>query len=605
MNALPHFDLDNLSETELKNLVKLLTEQKAERDFLLSKQEEIFQFYDRYKVISQMSREGLWEFVIPESFNEEATIWYSDEFIRLLGYEKENFPPFAKTFLSLIEPSQKEKFLQERAKFFRGELNNDIFETDLLLLTGTGEYKWYQLRSKIKRKKQGKAFLEVGVLRSIHSRKLAEQKLIESEKTLRFVSYASKDGIYDVDLINQEAYFSENFYFILGYSPQETQITWDNWLSYIHPEDRKAFTEAYNKFLLKKLNSFKRECRMLCKDGSYRWVLNRAKMVEFDKFGVPIRLVGTIANIQKIKESEDKLKAAYAELKVSQESLKQYNEELKTTLEQLQRMQEQLVQAEKMASLGTLVAGIAHELNNPIAYILGSAEGLKANINDLLEIISEYEKLNKENFDSQKRNIQNLQEQLCFKEILQETQDLIKNIRTGANQAAEIVRGLRSFTKSNDSVLEKTDLHEILDNSLALLQNQIKNQIEIEKKYSPQIPLIDAYPTKLSQVFMNLLINAIHAIEEKKTESGKIVIETKLIGNKVSVSITDSGTGIDKEKLKHIFEPFYTTKEIGKGTGLGLSISLGIIESLQGKINVVSELGKSSTFEVILPLTQS
>lgn len=204
-----------------------------------------------------------------------------------------------------------------------------------------------------------------------------------------------------------------------------------------------------------------------------------------------------------------------------------------------------------------------------------------------------------------KKNIQNLQQQLSFEEILQETQNLIKNIRTGANQAAEIVRGLRSFSKSNDSVLEKTNLHEILDNSLALLHNQIKNGIEVEKKYSSQIPLIDAYPTKLSQVFMNLLINAIHAIEEKKAENGKIILETKLQNGKVSISITDNGTGIDSEKLKHIFEPFYTSKEIGKGTGLGLSISLGIVESLHGKINVFSALGIGSTFEVILPLTQS
>lgn len=597
-------NLYELSKEELIEKLEDLLQKKNQEDLakqiIQQKQEDIYRFYDRYKVISKMAKEGLWELSIPDQISADTPIWYSDEFIRILGYEKKDFLPKLQTFLNIIEPTQTEKFLKERNNFFRGLVPEDIYETELLLKTASGEYKWFELKLKLVRTNQKKAILEIGVLRSIHTRKVALEILREQEKTLRYVNYASKDGIYDVSLVDYEANFSENYYILLGYSLKEITFTWQNWLNYIHPEDFDDFVEAYNKFLLKKLNSFYKECRMLCKDGSYKWVLNRAKIVEFDENGVPIRLIGTLTNIEKIKESEEQLKKAYFDLQVSQENLKQYAEELETTLEQLKQMQEQLVQAEKMASLGTLVAGIAHELNNPIAYIYSSTEGLRANLNDLLEIIAQYEKLSPHNFENQKKQIENLKAKLDFQSILQEAQELIDNIYTGANQTAEIVKGLRSFSRSNDADLELVSINEVLDSTLALLHNQMKNNIELVKEYA-DLPQIPAYPVKISQVFMNLIINAIHAIEETK-KTGTIKVQTLRIGeDKVSIRITDTGIGISTEKMKHIFEPFFTDKEVGKGTGLGLSISLGIVESLGGRILVESEVGVGSTFQVILP----
>lgn len=601
--------LQDLSKEALIEKLEILLLQQSQEEqtqkLIKQSQENIYKFYDRYKLISEIAKEGLWELKVPATFTPQTPVWYSEEFIRILGYEKESFLGVLQTFIDIIEPSQRDSFFSERIKFYKGLVDDDIYEKQILLKTASGEYRWFEIKSKLIRTNQRRPILEVGIIRSIHSQKLALEALIDSEKTLKYVSYASKDGIYDVNLVDYQAVFSENYYLLLGYSPKEVHFNWQNWIDYIHPEDKDEFVEAYNKFLLKKLNAFSRECRMLCKDGNYRWLLNRAKVVAFDENGVPIRLIGTLTNIQKIKESEDKLKQTYLELKVSQENLRQYAEELETTLEQLKEMQEQLIQAEKMASLGTLVAGIAHELNNPIAYIYSSTEGLRANINDLLNIIAKYEELKPENFEIQKRDIEKLKAELGFQDILVEVQELINNIYTGANQTAEIVKGLRNFSRSNDTILEPVSINEILDSTLALLYNQLKNSnVSIIKDYG-NLPQIPAYPVKISQVFMNLFINAIHAIEASK-RVGTIEIQTSRIGEeRISIKIRDNGIGISPEKQKHIFEPFFTDKEVGKGTGLGLSISLGIVESLGGRIVVDSEVGVGSTFQIILPTKQN
>ncbi len=210
---------ENLHEQSKEELIRLIENLLKERNKdeiaslrIRERQEEIYQFYDRYRIISKMAKEGLWELYIPDKFSPHTPIWYSEEFIRILGYEMSNFPQKVQTFINLIEPIQRDIFLQERAKLFRGLLPEDVYEKEILLKTGTGEYKWFELKSKVIRSTKKAMILEVGVMRSVHSRKIALNTLQESEKTLRYVSYASKDGIYDVSLIDYEAKFSENYY---------------------------------------------------------------------------------------------------------------------------------------------------------------------------------------------------------------------------------------------------------------------------------------------------------------------------------------------------------------------------------------------------------
>ncbi len=181
--------------------------------------------------------------------------------------------------------------------------------------------------------------------------------------------------------------------------------------------------------------------------------------------------------------------------------------------------------------------------------------------------------------------------------MIQESDQLFKTIKNGATRTKSIVRSLQNFTHLDEDYLKKADLHQGLDSTLIILQNQLKNRIEIRKDYG-NLGLITCYPGQLNQVFLNLLTNAIQAIEGR----GQIEIRTYQQGAEAVISIRDTGRGIPPELRKHIFEPFFTTKDVGKGAGLGLSVSYGIIQQHQGRVEVESEPGKGSTFIITLPV---
>jgi signal transduction histidine kinase len=172
-----------------------------------------------------------------------------------------------------------------------------------------------------------------------------------------------------------------------------------------------------------------------------------------------------------------------------------------------------------------------------------------------------------------------------------------KSIRHGSERAAEIIQGMRTFSRLDEAQLKETDLHRDLDMTLMLLRNQYKDRIEIHKEYG-ELPTVTCFSSQLNQVFMNLLHNAIQAIAGK----GDIWVRTRADGDRVVVEIRDNGVGIPKENMPKIFDPFFTSKEVGKGTGLGLSITYGIVERHEGKIEVTSEVGQGTTFRVTLPL---
>ncbi|MHC4184221.1 MAG: sensor histidine kinase, partial [Planctomycetota bacterium] len=282
------------------------------------------------------------------------------------------------------------------------------------------------------------------------------------------------------------------------------------------------------------------------------------------------------------------------------EELQHQKEELQVTLENLKTTQSHLVQSEKMASIGQLVAGIAHEINNPVTFISAGVDSLNTNLEEVNQVLDIYHRITPDNAEEKLKEIEELKEQIDYKQAISEINILIDSVKTGTDRTTEIVKGLRTFSRLDEDVLKVANIHEGLDSTLTLLRNKYKERIEIEKHYG-DIPEIDCYPGQLNQVFMNILSNAIDAIDDK----GTIDISTSKSNRSIRISIKDTGRGISENSKSKIFDPFFTTKEVGKGTGLGLSICHSIIEKHNGSIEIESEVGKGSEFVIIVPVRQS
>jgi signal transduction histidine kinase len=281
-------------------------------------------------------------------------------------------------------------------------------------------------------------------------------------------------------------------------------------------------------------------------------------------------------------------------------SLKEKNRELEDSILQLQQTQNQLIEKEKMASLGQLTAGVAHEINNPINFISNGISNLKLNYQDLVDALKGYLHLNpKEAKAEDLKNIQEKNAYLEIAEIIEENKILFKSINNGVERTRKIVHGLSTFSNENGESYLPTDLHQCLDSTLEILKNKLKNTIEIRKDYR-EIPKVECQESRINQVFLNIINNAAQAMEA----SGILTIKTGKEADKVIISIQDNGAGMDSETQRKIFDPFFTTKEIGVGTGLGLSISYKIIEQHQGELSFESTPGQGTTFYIKLPLSQ-
>ena len=272
-------------------------------------------------------------------------------------------------------------------------------------------------------------------------------------------------------------------------------------------------------------------------------------------------------------------------------------EDLNEAHGQLKAAQTKLVESEKMASLGQLSAGIAHEINNTVNFISGNIEPLKRDIADLREMLGHYEThIESQNLEETFQPIFELKEEMDLAYVEEEMGALIDGIEEGAQRTTEIVKGLRNFARMDGDIMRPFDLHKGLDSTVALLKNQ-SEKVEIVKEYG-SLPEVDCFAGKINQVFMNLLTNAIQAMPE----GGTITLRTWHEGDQVHVAVQDTGEGISPDIVGQIFEPFFTTKDIGEGTGLGLSICHGIVEHHNGKIEVDSEPGKGTTMTLILPV---
>lgn len=277
--------------------------------------------------------------------------------------------------------------------------------------------------------------------------------------------------------------------------------------------------------------------------------------------------------------------------------LKKKIKELEMANNDLKEAQTKLVHSAKMTSLGQLVAGVAHELNNPIGFIYSNTSHLKDYSEKLFQIIETAKKA--------PQDLEKMKDELDYEYIKKDLPQLIKSCQDGAQRTRDIVLGLRNFSRLEEAQLKEIDLRESLDTTLELLKGEIKNRIQVHRQYEP-IPKVTCYASQINQVIMNILSNALQAIQG----SGQIWISTLPIRassnqiGRVQISIQDSGVGMSPDVLEKIFEPFFTTKGVGQGTGLGLSISYGIIQNHGGEIQVRSEKGVGTEFTLIIPVSQ-
>lgn len=261
---------------------------------------------------------------------------------------------------------------------------------------------------------------------------------------------------------------------------------------------------------------------------------------------------------------------------------------LENTLQRLHQMREQLMLSEKMASVGQLTAGIAHEINNPISFVANNVQALKMDLAEMMELLPP-------------KQLQNP----AFVELHQEIQTLMASVERGVDRTRDIVQGLRIFARHEEGEFTKVDLHQCIDAALTLLSFEIRDRCQITKRYGT-IPLINGLSGKLNQVFLNILTNAVQAVlsahPEATPPTGLIEIITLKAINWVEVRITDNGSGMDEATRKRIFEPFFSTKPVGEGTGLGMAICYSIIEQHRGTIKVLSEKGQGTTIVIALPI---
>lgn len=367
-----------------------------------------------------------------------------------------------------------------------------------------------------------------------------------------------------------------------GYAAADIMAGCPPYADLVHPDDLRRVANEVARNTASGTMFYEQEYRLLTKQNEVIWVVDRTN-VHRDKTGEPEYFDGVLTDITERKRQQIKLT----------ETLEQ-QQKLNKRLEEANN---QLLQSEKMASIGQLAAGVAHELNNPIGFVHSNLGTLDGYVHDLMAIIAAYKK-DAEDSGRSVEAVQRIMEECDYDFLKNDIFSLLGESKDGLGRVRKIVEDLKNFSRVGEQEWQEADLHQGIDSTLNIVWNELKYKCKVVKAYG-DIPHVYCMISQLNQVFMNLLINASHAIETQ----GMITIRTSLAGaNRICVEISDSGKGIAPEHITRIFEPFFTTKPVGKGTGLGLSLSYSIVQRHGGSIEVDSQLGVGSSFRVLLPI---
>ncbi len=405
----------------------------------------------------------------------------------------------------------------------------------------------------------------------LEERKRVQQHLKSSEERYDMALRAVSDGLWDWDLKTNNVYFSPRYFEMLGYESNDLPQAYETWAMLLHPEDRER-AEKVVKTYIKNFSKndrntfFSLEFRMRTKDGQWKWILSRGKVAVTAEDGTPLRLIGTHVDITEQKKTA-----------------------------------QVMVQTEKMMSVGGLAAGMAHEINNPLAGILGAVQNIKNRIYTDIE----------KNTSAAKEcdtDLEHIRKYFAHRGIT----SMLESIQTAGVRASTIVQNMLQFSRKSNKNIEFHNLAVLLDKTVELAASDysLKNDYDfkkviIKREYEPEVAKICCLGNEIQQVFLNILKNGAEAMAGKNytTTSPMFLLRVKNGENEIIVEIEDNGPGMDEEVRKRIFDPFYTTKDVGKGTGLGLSVSYFIItEQHSGTMEVESTLGMNTKFIIRLPM---